>query len=54
MSDHEKTPEHDEQPQPDPSAKPPEYDPDDGSTIADDHTAAAVGDEGPAGERMDG
>jgi hypothetical protein len=53
MTDQEKTPEHDEQPQPDAGAKPPEYDPDDGSTIADDHTAEAVGDVGPAGERVD-
>jgi hypothetical protein len=52
MIDNEKNPEQ-EQPEPDPSADAPEYDPDDGSTIADDHTAAAVGEEGPAGERVD-
>ena len=47
------------QPQPDDDGGPeaaPEYAPsEDGSTIADgSHSAEAIGDEGPAGERVDG
>jgi hypothetical protein len=49
MIDHEKDPEQDEQTVDDA----PEYDPDDGSTIAGDHTAEAIGEEGPGGERVD-
>ena len=50
---------HDKQPKPAKDQSPeeaPEYAPaEDGSTIADDsHSAAAIGEAGPAGERVDG
>ena len=50
---------HDKQPQPADEQSPenaPEYAPaEDGSSLADDpHSAPAIGEEGPAGERVDG